>query len=130
MKRILFIAICILSFTASCTDMDDNYKQYLEEIPTYSPTVTDVSAVSPEAGTLTLTWELPKIQLAESIEIVYKETNTVWDKVELDLVTTYTLTGLKLQGYTIEIYTIDKFGNRSIPVSKFYTPIPGREGGE
>lgn len=130
MKKILFFVMCVLVFNTSCTDMDDNYKQYLEDIPTYSPTVTDVAAVSPEAGSLTLSWELPKIQLAKSIEIVYKETSTVSDKIELGLVTSYTLTGLKLQGYTIEIYTIDKYGNRSIPVTKFYTPIPGREGGE
>ena len=64
------------------------------------------------------------------MEIVYKESSTVFEKVELDLISTYTFTGLKLQGYTFEIYTIDNYGNYSVPVTKFYTPIPGREGGE
>ena len=43
------------------------------------------------------------------------------------VVTEYTISGLELQGYEFDVYTIDGFGNLSIPVSETFTPIPGRE---
>ena len=39
----------------------------------------------------------------------------------------YTISGLDLQAYDFDVYTIDGFGNLSIPISKTFTPIPGRE---
>ena len=130
MKKVIYFILC--SFTVliniSCEGMDENYKDYRDEHPTYSPAVTEVNAISPEAGSLTLTWTFPKTDRIKSVEIVYKESSTKSESVEVGMKTVYTLSGLLLQSYTFEIYTIDIYGNRSIPIIKNYTPIPGREG--
>lgn len=124
---ILFLALVSLTLVA-CKDMDDNYKQYLEDIPTYAPMVTDLKAESPEAGTLTLSWTLPKGNLAKKMQIIYKESTDVADTIDIpQLETSYTITDLKLQQYEFNVYTIDDFGNHSIPVTSSFTPIPGRE---
>ena len=113
----------------SCGEMDDNYQQYLESIPTYSPAVRNLKAVSPEAGSLTLSWEVvDDTHLIKGIEIVAKKTATDMKTYETkEVVTEYTITDLDLQGYEFSVYTVDGFGNRSIPVSATFTPIPGRE---
>lgn len=118
------VAMCI-----SCTQMDDNYEQYLENIPTYSPAVRNLKAVSPEPGSLTLSWDIvDETHLIKAIQIVAKKTATDVQTFDIkDVVTEYTVTGLELQGYEFSVYTIDGFGNRSIPVSATFTPIPGRE---
>ena len=130
MKKVIYFILC--SFTVliniSCEGMDENYKDYRDELPTYSPAVTEVNAISPEAGSLTLTWTFPKTDRIKSVEIVYKESSTKSESVEVGMKTEYTLSGLLLQSYTFEIYTIDIYGNRSIPIIKNYTPIPGRVG--
>ena len=53
---LVMVAFLALMSTVSCKDMDDNYKEYLEDIPTYSPAVRNLTASSPEAGSLTLKW--------------------------------------------------------------------------
>lgn len=113
----------------SCADMDDNYKEYLENIPTYAPAVRNVEAVSPEAGSLTLKWEIvDETNLIRSIRILVKRTADDADTIDIpEVVTEYTITGLELQGHDFYIYTIDGFGNLSKPVIVTKTPIPGRE---
>ena len=44
-----------------------------------------------------------------------------------EVVTEYTVKDLDLQGYEFDVYTVDGFGNLSIPVIETFTPIPGRE---
>lgn len=132
MKKILYflvIAVIATVVTTSCKDMDDNYKEYLEDIPTYSPPVRNLTAVSPEAGTLTLSWSIDdKSQRAKSIRILVKKTSTDVQTFDIpDLVMEYTISGLDLQAYDFDVYTIDSFGNLSIPISRTFTPIPGRE---
>lgn len=132
MKKILyFLAIAVIAtvVTTSCKDMDDSYKEYLEDIPTYSPPVRNLTAVSPEAGTLTLSWSIDdKSQRAKSIRILVKKTSTDVQTFDIpDLVMEYTISGLDLQAYDFDVYTIDSFGNLSIPISRTFTPIPGRE---
>ncbi len=132
MKRVIYFALLIgltLVTATSCKDMDDNYKEYLENIPTYSPCVRNVKAVSPEAGSLTLSWEIvDATHLVKSIRIVVKKTADDIKVINIpEVVTEYTVTGLELQGYDFDIYTIDGFGNLSIPISVTKTPIPGRE---
>lgn len=132
MKRITYILtlLCTVLFAAtSCAEMDDNYEQYLENIPTYSPAVRNLKAVSPEAGSLTLSWEIvDATNLIKGIEIAVKKTATDTEVIKIDnVVTEYTVTGLDLQGYEFSVYTVDGFGNRSIPVTATFTPIPGRE---
>ena len=132
MKKILyFLTIVVIAAvaTTSCKDMDDNYKEYLEDIPTYSPPVRNLTAVSPEAGTLTLSWRIDdKSQRAKSIRILVKKTPTDVQTYDIpELVMEYTVSGLDLQAYDFDVYTIDSFGNLSIPISRTFTPIPGRE---
>lgn len=132
MKKVIFFLslICATALTlTSCGEMDDNYEQYLENIPTYSPAVRNLKAISPEAGSLTLSWEIvDDTNLIKGIQIVAKKTATDMKTYEInEVVTEYTISGLDLQGYEFSVYTIDGFGNRSIPVSATFTPIPGRE---
>ena len=132
MKRLIYfltIAFAAVVTTTSCKDMDDNYKEYLEDIPTYSPPVSNLTAVSPEAGTLTLSWTInDKSQRAKSIRIVMKKTATDVQTFDIpELVLEYTVSGLELQAYDFDVYTVDGFGNLSIPITKTFTPIPGRE---
>lgn len=132
MKKVIYflsLLCAVVLTTTSCGEMDDNYEQYLENIPTYSPAVRNLKAVSPEAGSLTLSWDLvDETHLIKGIEIVAKKTATDIKTYNIDeVVTSYTVDGLDLQGYEFSVYTIDGFGNRSIPVTATFTPIPGRE---
>ena len=132
MKRILYLLVLIFTATfavTSCAEMDDNSEEYLQDIPTYSPAVRNLKAVSPEPGSLTLSWDIvDETHLIKSIEIVAKKTATDVLTYNInEVVTEYTISDLELQGYEFSVYTVDGFGNRSIPVSATFTPIPGRE---
>ena len=132
MRRLIYtMAIgCMLLLTAaSCKDMDDNYREYLDNIPTYAPAVRNLRAVSHEPGNLTLIWDIvDETHLIKSMRIVVKKTATDMRTIEIpEVVTEYTVTDLELQGYEFEVYTIDGFGNLSKPVTETFTPIPGRE---
>ena len=132
MRRLIYtIAIgCMVILTAiSCKDMDDNYREYLDNIPTYAPAVRNLRAVSQQPGDLTLMWDIvDDTHLIKSMRIVVKKTATDMSTIEIpEVVTEYTVTGLELQGYEFEVYTIDGFGNLSKPVIETFTPIPGRE---
>lgn len=132
MRRLIYsIAIgCMVLFTAvSCEDMDDNYKEYLDNIPTYAPAVRNLRAVSPGPGQLTLMWDIvDATHLIQKMRIVVKKTATDIRTIDIpEVVNEYTVTDLELQGYEFEVFTIDGFGNLSIPVTETFTPIPGRE---
>ncbi|MBR0118242.1 MAG: hypothetical protein IJM04_13325 [Prevotella sp.] len=132
MKQLIYtIAIgCMVLFTAiSCKDMDDNYREYLDNVPTYAPAVRNLRAVSSVPGNLTLMWDIvDDTHLIKSMRIVVKKTATDTRTIEIpEVVTEYTVTDLELQGYEFEVFTIDGFGNLSKPVIETFTPIPGRE---
>lgn len=131
MKKIVYLLaiFCILLTVSSCSDMDENYRDYLDNIPTYSPAVRNLTAESPEAGSLTLRWEIvDDTHLIKGIRILAKKTSEDIETYNIDqVVTEYTVTGLELQGYEFYVYTVDGFGNLSIPIIETYTPIPGRE---
>ena len=132
MKRLIYliaISCLVLISGTSCEDMDSNYREYLDNIPTYSPAVRNLRAVSPELGNLTLMWDIvDETHLIKSMRIVVKKTATDMRTIEIpEVVTEYTVTGLELQGYEFEVFTIDGYGNLSIPVTETFTPIPGRE---
>ena len=132
MKRLIYIIsiVCMVLVSAtSCKDMDDNYKEYLDNIPTYAPAVRNLRAVSSEPGSLTLMWDIvDDTHLIKTMRIVVKKTATDMRTIEIpEVVTQYTVTDLELQGYEFEVFTIDNFGNLSIPVTETFTPIPGRE---
>ena len=132
MKRLTYaiaLVCTLLLATTSCEHMDDNYREYLDNIPTYAPAVRNLRAVSPEPGNLTLMWDIvDDTHLIKTMRIVVKKTATEKQVIEIpQVVTEYTVTGLELQGYEFEVFTIDDFGNLSIPVTETFTPIPGRE---
>ena len=132
MKRLIYliaISCLVLISSASCEDMDSNYKEYLDNIPTYSPAVRNLRAESPQPGDLKLMWDIvDETHLIKSMRIVVKKTATDMRTIEIpEVVTEYTVTGLELQGYEFEVFTIDGYGNLSIPVTETFTPIPGRE---
>ena len=132
MKRLIYliaISCLVLISGTSCEDMDSNYREYLDNIPTYAPAVRNLRAVSPEPGNLTLMWDIvDDTHLIKTMRIVVKKTATEKQVIEIpQVVTEYTVTGLELQGYEFEVFTIDDFGNLSIPVTETFTPIPGRE---
>ena len=131
MKKIVYLLaiFCILLTVSSCSDMDENYRDYLDNIPTYSPAVRNLTAESPEAGSLTLRWEIvDDTNLIKGIRILAKKTSEDIETYNIDqVVTEYTVTGLELQGYEFYVYTVDGFGNLSIPIIETSTPIPGRE---
>ena len=114
----------VLVSATSCKDMDDNYKEYLDNIPTYAPAVRNLRAVSSEPGSLTLIWDIvDDTHLIKSMRIVVKKTATDMRTIEIpEVVTQYTVTDLELQGYEFEVFTIDGFGNLSIPVTETFTP--------
>ena len=126
---LVMVAFLALMSTVSCKDMDDNYKEYLEDIPTYSPAVRNLTASSPEAGSLTLKWEIvDDTHLIKAIRILVKKTAADIRTIDIpEVVTEYTVRDLDLQGYEFDVYTVDGFGNLSIPVIETFTPIPGRE---
>lgn len=131
MKKIMLLLSAGLVLLVSCGKMDDNYRAYIDEHQTYSPKVTGVQARSKEVGSITLRWKLPDSELPRTMEIVYAESSTKSETIKLDnLVTAYTFTGLMEQGYTFKIYTIDMFGNLSVPATHTFNPIPHREGND
>jgi len=132
MKQLTYaiaLVCAVLLATTSCEDMDEKYREYLDNIPTYAPAVRNLRAVSPEPGNLTLMWDIvDDTHLIKAMRIVVKKTATEKQVIEIpQVVTEYTVTGLELQGYEFEVFTIDDFGNLSIPVTETFTPIPGRE---
>lgn len=132
MKKIMTIfavAMAALLTATSCSDMDDNYREYLDNVPTYSPAVRNLKGVSPEAGTITLSWEVVDVtNRIKSMIVRVKKTTADAEEYPINGVATeYTISGLELQGYDFDVFTVDQFGNRSIPVSHTFTPIPGRE---
>ena len=132
MKRLIYLIViscAVLVSGTSCEDMDHNYREYLDNIPTYSPAVRNLRAVSSQPGNLTLMWDIvDETNLIKSMRIVVKKTATDKRTIEIpQVVTEYTVTDLELQGYEFEVYTIDGYGNLSIPIIETFTPIPGRE---
>ncbi|MBQ8502262.1 MAG: hypothetical protein IJ494_08255 [Bacteroides sp.] len=127
MKKLILFAALFVIVIASCTKMEDNYQEYLDRKQTYSPAVTNVTAVSPELGSLTLNWDLPTSERVKSVEIVRIISADEQDTTKLDLVTSYTYEGMEPQQYTFHLYTRDAFKNLSIPVIVSFLPIPGRE---
>ena len=96
----------------SCSKMEDNYSHYLEDTKVYSPKISSLTA---EQGlkTATLSWENPEGDIAKSIFIDYQDDTVLVES----MVDTYTINGLEIKGYTVSVYTIDAYGNYSVPTS-------------
>ena len=119
-KSIFFLGVLIVALYA-CTPMNDNYIDYLKNVPTYSPRVTNLTK---EEGfrTVTLRWTNPTGDLAVKIKITTGDEELVFD----EMIDHYTFENLDVKGYEMAVYTIDRYGNISVPatISVFPGVIP------
>ena len=121
-RKYIYIVGCLLSFIGmiGCEDMDDNYKQYLEDY-NYSGKVTSVRSYL-GFERVALAWDNPKDQKSKHILIEYgvdkqqKIFDYLVDSVVIDGLDTGT-------GFDFAIYTLDNAGNRSVPATITALPI-------
>lgn len=132
---LLLCALPALGLLSSCEDMDENYKQYeVEDI--YSGKVLNlVARVGFESAVLA--WDNPQDQVSKGIEIVVVGNDTVsysYDFATLtpsnpEVLEIYEADSVRLKNlnqgtaYTMFVYTVDSYGNRSIDVSVPVMPL-------
>lgn len=118
MKSIKIITLLFLSLLLSnCNGMDDNYKDYLTNVKEYSPRVTDLTVVS-GLKEVTLSWKNPQGKIAVKNAVKLQDSIIVLDT----LTEAYKLTDLEIKGYEVSVYTLDKFGNYSVPATTSIFP--------
>ena len=109
----LLAATVALGGLAACDNMDALYTQYMQE-QTYSGKISNLQGQS-GTGRVVLTWTNPEDQISKKIKIVYgddkqeKIYETLGDEASID--------GLTASAYQFTVYTMDAFGNLSVPVS-------------
>lgn len=113
---LLLFSLVSLSLFNSCEKMEDTYSMYQVET-IYSPKVSGLWA---QIGykTATLSWTNPEGDLAKKILVSYDGQEMVFD----EMISTITLNDLLIKGYEISVYTIDGFGNRSVPSNVYIFP--------
>ncbi len=111
MKNWIFVLLLTMGL-AACEPMDDNYKGYLENIPQYSPKITNLTKVE-SIRTIDLQWDNPPGDLAQKIKIDTGDTTYVFN----EMIDHCKLEDLEIKGYLISVFTIDKYGNLSVPES-------------
>ena len=119
MKKLLLILFVGALLTA-CDSMDANYIEYLQNAKQYSPRVTNLTAEVPKEGKLILNWTNPIGETAVKIRIDIDENQLIID----EMIKSYTIENLKIKNYTISVYTIDRYGNLSVPMSVLVFPKP------
>ena len=113
MKIFIKFGIIILALLlTNCSKMEDNYKDYLNNVKIYSPRVTNLSAVS-GLRVATLSWKNPSGNIAQKNLICFEDSTIILEP----MVETYTLTNLEIKGYKVSVYTIDQYNNYSVPAS-------------
>lgn len=110
-KHIILGALLFGSF-AACEQMEDNYAGYLEEEKIYSPRVTDLSARE-GLREATLYWTNPSGDIARQIRVDYGDSAFTTES----MVDSMLLTGLEIKGYDVSVFTLDRFGNLSVPAT-------------
>lgn len=108
-NTILIIASLFFMLTA-CTKMEDNYQQYLEKPQVYSPKVMNLTSWV-QLRSAWLFWDNPEGNVARKIFIDYQDSTITSDS----LINSYFLSNLEIKGYDVSVYTIDEFGNLSVP---------------
>ena len=105
--------------THSCSDLDENYNHYLQDIK-YSSRVKELSG---EIGIekVKLSWVNPDDHVAKRIRIeygndMYIETETLVSSIIIEDLTSSV-------GYNFSVFTLDVFGNKSIASTIFLTPV-------
>lgn len=102
--------ILMILLIDSCSKMDDNYAHYLNDATIYSPKVTNVQ-VKALLKEIILTWDNPAGDIAKKIQVSYQDSTIV----SQNMIDSLHLKNLEIKGYTISIYTLDAFGNLSVP---------------
>lgn len=104
---ISFIALLVL---AGCQQMEYNYEEYLGNEVIYSPSVRNLkdSSILKE---IFLTWDNPPSNIATQIIVDYQDSVITADS----MIDSIHLVDLEVKGYTISVYTMDAFGNLSLP---------------
>ncbi len=109
-KKALLLFVTALFLIPACEKMDDNYKMYLETEQIYSPKVTNLTA-DEGLREVTLYWNNPTGDIAKRILIDYVD-----DSLEINaMIDSAYISDLEIKGYTVSVYTIDEFDNRSVP---------------
>ena len=96
----------------SCEKMDDNFKEYLELQRSYSPKVNNLTA-DVGLNTVTLHWENPSGTIAKHILVDFRDDSIYFEQ----MVDSVSIDSLEIKFYTMTVFTIDEFNNRSVPVS-------------
>lgn len=109
-KYFLTGIILLALLLAGCEQMEDNYKQYLENVPFYPPKVLNLTA-DEGLKEVKLYWDNPKGEIAKKILIDYQDDSLLFET----MVDSAHLEDLEIKGYTIFVYTLDSFNNRSVP---------------
>jgi len=109
--NLLTVSLFIIALSG-CDKMDDNYEKYLEVEKVYSPKVMNLTA---EEGLMeaTLFWDNPAGNIAKQILIDYGDSLITTE----EMVDSVKLSGLEIKGYDVSVFTIDGFGNLSVPAT-------------
>ena len=102
-----FILLAVLT---GCEKMEDNYKNYLENVPFYPPKILNLTAVE-GLKEVKLYWDNPDGEIAKKILIDYEDDSLLIES----MVDSAYLGDLEIKGYTIAVFTLDEFNNRSVP---------------
>lgn len=110
----------LLGVLSACEDMDANYKQYTDEY-NYSGKIKNIRTYLGYERVV-LAWDNPIDQKSATILIEYdidkkqKTYDTLVDSVSIEGLTSGT-------GYDFTVYTVDRAGNRSVPVLLTALPV-------
>lgn len=112
--------MCLLA--AACTDVEDNYQQYLKET-VYSSRIMNLRAhIGIER--ILLAWDNPEDEVAKKILIKYAEIDKVDSVLFENLIDSCVIGQLASGGsFDFTVYTLDRFGNRSIGEKVTALPI-------
>lgn len=109
-KSISLLAALLFSISTGCEKMEDNYAKYLEEERIYPPRVTNLAAYE-GLREVSLTWDNPAGNIARKILIDYGDDSLFYE----NMVDSVHIDSLEIKGYTVSVYTMDAFDNKSVP---------------
>lgn len=115
LKIYSLISIAMMLLLGSCNSMESNFIGYLDKEP-YAAKVNDLS-IHNELNQCTLYWTVPEKGGIEEILIKYDD-----EELQFSVTDQYVIDGLEIKGYTFAVFTINKHGHRSIPVSIYGFP--------
>jgi len=109
-KSIYLLAALLISITTGCEKMEDNYMKYVEEERIYPPRVTNLVAYE-GLREVSLTWDNPAGNIARKILIDYGDDSLYYE----NMVDSVHIDSLEIKGYTVSVYTLDAYDNKSVP---------------